>query len=310
MKAVRMHDYGDAGVLQVDEVPRPEASSGQVVIRVQAAGVNPVDWKTREGMLRKWGINLDLPYALGLEVAGTIASVGDGAERFTPGDAVYAFLPLRTGGGYAEYVAVNESFVAAKPKSIDAVHAAGVPLAATTAWQALVDAAKIHAGQTVLIHAGAGGVGHFAVQIAKARGARVITTASKRNHEFLRGLGADQVIDYHKQRFEDVVHNVDVVLDAVGGDTLERSYQVVKPGGVLLSITGQVDQKKLSQHSIKGQFVSASPNAEDLEEIAQLIDAGKIKPYVSKTFALEDVAKAHAQSETGHTRGKIVLEIR
>ncbi len=310
MSAVRIYDYGDASALRFEEVPVPVAGPGQVLVRVHAAGVNPIDWKMRDGMLRNYGINLDMPYTLGREVSGVVESMGEGVESFAIGDDVFAYMPMRGSGGYAQFAVVPASALVKKPESLDHIHAAGVPLAAVTAWQSLIDAAGLEKGQTVLIHGGAGGVGHFAVQIAKARGATVITTASPRNHEFLREIGADQVIDYNTQNFWEIVSDVDVVLDSIGGETLERSYGVVKKGGIIVSITGQQSAEKLAEHEIRGQFVGARPDAEDLAEIAELIDQGKIVPHVSMTVPLEDVAKAHAQSETGHTRGKIVLKVR
>jgi NADPH:quinone reductase-like Zn-dependent oxidoreductase len=223
---------------------------------------------------------------------------------------VYAFVALSRGGAYAEYAVAQAGEIARKPKSIDHVHAAGVPLAALTAWQALFDTAKLEKGQTVLIHAGAGGVGHFAVQLAKAKGATVIATASERNHDFLRKLGADRVIDYRAQKFEEVAKDVDVVLDSIGGDTLERSYAALKPGGFVVSIVAQPDAEKLKDRGVNGARILVKPSTEQLGKIADLIDAGKVKPHVSEELPLREAARAHELSEAGHTRGKIVLKVR
>lgn len=308
MKAVRMHEHGDASVLRYEDAPVPNPGEGEVLVRVHASGVNPVDWKIRDGNLGN--LSSAMPYTLGYDIAGVVESLGDGVEGFAIGDDVFAYMPIRGGGGYAEFAVVATSALAKMPESIDYVHSAGVPLAALTAWQALIDIAQLQAGQTILIHAGAGGVGHFAVQIAKSLGATVITTASPRNHEFLRELGADQVIDYRTQNFWEVAGEVDVVLDAIGGETQERSYDVLKEGGFLVSIVQPPAPEKLKEHGVRGQIFLVQPNAEDLTQIAKLIDAGKIVPHVSLTVPLEDVAKAHAQSEGGHTRGKIVLKVR
>jgi NADPH:quinone reductase-like Zn-dependent oxidoreductase len=212
-------------------------------------------------------------------------------------------------GGYAEFVVAKESEIALRPKDITFAQAAAVPAAASTAWQALVDTAKLSAGQTVLIHGGSGGVGHFAIQIAKARGAKVIATASSANQDFLRQMGADEPIDYTRTKFEDIANDVDVVLDMVGGETLKRSYGVVKKGGVIVTIVDDVDQAALDAHGIRGVAFRSTPSANVLEELARLIDAKKVTPIVSQTFPIADVAKAQEQIATRHTRGKIVLKI-
>lgn len=308
MHAVRMHDFGPAEVLVYEEAPRPTAGAGEALIRVRAAGVNPVDWKIRSGAIRAWAPTL--PYIPGFDVAGVVESVGEGVTTIKPGDEVYAFISVQRAGGYAEYVAVPTEWIAPKPATIDFVQAAAVPLAGLTAWQALFDKADLQPGQTVLIHGGAGGVGHFAVQLAHAKGAKVIATASKRNHEFLQAMGADEVIDYQAAKFEEIVRDVDVVLDTIGGDTQERSFGVLKPGGIIVSIVQPPDPAKLAAHKIRGVVMLVQPNAQELAELGAMIDAGKVKPEVSEVLLLRDAAKAHAMSETGHTRGKIVLSVR
>ena len=307
MKAIRVHRFGGPEVLQHEDVPRPAPRKGEVLVRVHAAGVNPVDWKIRSGAAK--GFNPKLPQIPGFDVSGVVAALGEGVERFAVGDAVYAYLALGRGGAYAEYVAVPERELAPKPAKVDHVHAAAVPLAALTAWQALFDTAGLKEGQTVLVHAGAGGVGHFAVQLAKAKGAKVIATASARNHKFLRALGADEVIDYTKQKFEELVRDVDVVLDPIGDDTLARSYQVLKRGGWVVSIVEPPSKAKLEELGLHGKVILVEPNGKQLAEIGALIDAGKVKPEVSATVPLAEARRAHELSEQGHTRGKIVLEI-
>ena len=246
---------------------------------------------------------------IGYDIAGVIEKAGAGIKTYKAGDAVYAYLPVSRGGGYAEFAIAKEDEMSLKPKNIDFEKAAAVPLAATTAWQALIDVAKLENGQTVLIHGGSGGVGCFAVQIAKARGAKVIATASTANQDLLKQLGVDQPIDYTKTKFEEVVKDVDVVLNCVRGDTLPPSYGVVKKGGIIVSITDEPDMAECAKHGIRGSRVMAHPDAKVLEELTKLIEANKITPIVSQSFPLMEVAKAHQQVETHHTRGKIVLKI-
>ena len=308
MKAARISAYGGPEVLKVEDTPRPTIGPSDVLVRVHAAAVNPVDWKIQQGMLA--GFAPKPPATLGQDVSGVVEAVGENVAAFKPGDEVFAYLSLQRGGGFAEYAAIPEKELARKPVSLDHVHAAAVPLAALTAWQALVDTAKVQPGQAVLIHAGAGGVGHFAVQIAKARGAKVIATASAANQSFLKELGADVAIDYKATKFEEVAKDVDIVLDPIGGDTLERSYQTLKAGGVLVSIVGPPDQAKLKARGATGTALLVRPNGAQLAELAALIDAGKIKPHVSATFPLAEIAKAFEQSQSGRTRGKIVLTIK
>jgi NADPH:quinone reductase-like Zn-dependent oxidoreductase len=239
-------------------------------------------------------------------MAGVVVKTGDGVTKLKVGDPVYAYLLF--GGGWAEYCISNETESAIKPKSLSFVEASSVPLAALTAWQAF-ELGKLQSGQTVLIHGGSGGVGSFAIQIAKARGARVIATASTANQDLLKKLGADVAIDYTKQKFEEIVHDVDFVLDPVGRDTLARSYAVVKKGGIIVTLVSRCDEAELKKHEIRGASLGSHPNSSDLTEITKLIDAGKIKPIVSQVLPLTDAAKADAQAETHHTRGKIVLKI-
>ena len=307
MKAVRIHDYGKADVLVYEDAPRPEPKAGEVLVKVHAAGINPVDWKIRAGAFDK--SKAGLPRILGGEIAGTVESCGADVKGFKAGDEVWALLPLLRMGGYAEYAVAAEKDLAAKPKSIDFVHAAGVPLAALTAWQALFDKAGLHEGQSVLIHGGAGGVGHFAVQFAKARGAKVYATASANHLDFLKELGADVAIDYKAQKFEELAKDVDVVLDSIGGETQTRSLACLKKGGYLVSIVQQPDAKKLAELGLKGTIFLVAPNVKELDEIGALIEAKKVKCVVSATVPLAEAKRAHELSESGHTQGKIVLQV-
>ena len=306
MKAVVVHKYGGPEVLKYEEVPRPEPKDNEVLVRMIAAGVNPVDALIRSGKYAKF-FGTTLPLIPGYDIAGVVEKAGAKVTKLKVGDPIYAYVMW--GGGYAGYAVATEGEAAAKPKSITFVEAAGVPLAALTAWQALIDAAKLSAGQTVLIHGGSGGVGSFAIQIAKARGAKVIATASTPNQGLLKQLGADVAIDYSKTKFEDIAKDVDVVLDSVGKDTLARSYGVVKNGGFVATLVAEPDQAELDKHGIRGAPISVKPNASELAEITKLIEEKKIKPIVSQVLPLTEAVKAQEQAATHHTRGKLVLKI-
>lgn len=308
MKAIVVHEYGGPHVLKCEDVPRPEPREDQILVRVIGAGVNPVDGAARSQKFAQL-LHIKLPAIPGYDIAGVVEKTGAKITKFKAGDPVYAYIALDKGGGYAAYTAVTEKEAAAKPQSLTYLEAAAVPLVAETAWQALIDAAKLGAGQTVLIHGGSGGVGTFAIQIAKARGAKVIATASTPNQDLLKELGADVAIDYTKTKFEEVAKDVDVVLDSVGKDTLARSYGVVKKGGFIVSLVARPDPAELEKHGIKGASLSVEPNAGELSEIGRLIDAKKIRPIVSMVIPLAEAVKAQEQAATGHARGKIVLKV-
>ena len=301
MKAVKVEEYGDESVLNFADVERPEPKDDEVLIRVHASAVNPVDWKIREGMGALFG--LEPPLILGCEIAGTIEAVGGSVQNFKAGDAVYAYLGSHA-GGYAEFAVAKENEVARKPESLDFENAAAVPVGALTAWQSLFDLANLQSGQTILIHAASGGVGSMAVQIAKAKGALVTGTASGKNEEFIKSLGTDEFIDYTKTKFEDVVKEVDVVFDTIGGDTQERSFQVLKKGGILVTAVSPPSEEKAAEFGVRAVMVNAQPNAEQLAEINQLIDDGKLKTHVEVVLPLAEVKKAHELSKGGRTRGK------
>ncbi|MFB7152217.1 NADP-dependent oxidoreductase, partial [Streptomyces virginiae] len=277
MRAIVVKEWGGPENLVEREIERPEPGLGEVLVRVHAAGVNPVDWKTRaSGALIAWG---ETPI-VGWDVSGTVEAVGPGVTLYAPGDEVYGMPHFpRQAGGYAEYVVAPARHFARKPASLDHVQAAALPLAALTAWQALVDTAGVTAGQRVLVHAAAGGVGHLAVQIAKARGAYVIGTASAAKHDVLRELGADELIDYRSVDFAEAVADVDVVLDALGGDTAERSLKVLKPGGHLVSLPGP-DSVPAGADGVNASWVLVDPDLGGLQAIAELADKGLLKPLV------------------------------
>ncbi|HYJ42118.1 MAG TPA: NADP-dependent oxidoreductase [Steroidobacteraceae bacterium] len=294
-------EVGQGGLsVQTRPVPRPGA--GEVLIKVRAAGVNPVDWKTA---LRRLGM---VP---GKDVSGTIDRLGEGVSGWKVGDPVLGFA--HGSGSYAEYAVISVTDLSRKPKSMTFEQAAGLPIAAETAYRALHEAGHIERGQTVLIHGAAGGVGSSAVQIAKAAGARVIGTASPNNHEFLRSLGVDQVIDYKSQKFEDVVKNVDLALNTVDADTTARSIVVVRPGGALVSIAGPLPNPQACAAAkircLRPNRETGATTAEILERVVELADSGKLKVFVEATYSLADAGKAWDKNREGHTRGKLIIVV-
>lgn len=308
MKAVRIRAYGGPDVLSFEDAPRPVVERGDLFVRVRAAGVNPVDWKIRDGYRRE-ALHHTLPLILGWDFSGVVEGRGPGAGLFAVGSEVYGRPDVARNGAYAEYIAVRETEVALKPTGLDHVHAAAIPLAGLTAWQALFDAGGLTAGQNVLIHAAAGGVGHLAVQLAKWKGAYVIATASSRNHAFLRTLGADEVVDYNTTPFEDVVHDVDLVLDNLSGDIQTRSWKVLRKGGILVSILVPPSADEAAAYGVRQAHVFCQPNAAQLAEMAELVDAGKLRPTVEVVLPLNEARRAQELNQAGQTRGKIVLRV-
>jgi NADPH:quinone reductase-like Zn-dependent oxidoreductase len=304
MKAIRIHEYGGPDVLKYEEAPLPDIGPDGVLIRVRAAGVNPVDWKIRKGLMTAVR-PLHFPAVVGADVAGTVERVGVLVNRFKPGNPVVA----RVDGAYAEFAAVKTDAVSPAPKSIPLEHAAGLPIAAGTAWTLLFDAARVVPGQRVLVHAAAGGVGTFAVQFAKLAGLYVIATCSAPNAALVKSLGADEVIDYRNENFAANAKEVDLVLDNVGGETLRESYRVVRKGGLLLTIASPPDEALAKQHGITARFERGVVNGIRLQEIGGLIDIGQLQVIVEKEFPLNEAAAAHELSEAGHVRGKIILNV-
>ena len=310
MKAIVAHQYGGPEVLKLEDLPIPAPKDDEMLIKVVAAGVNSFDGNLLSGNWAKPPNGTHLPWQPGYDIAGTVEKVGGKVTKFKVGDPIYAFITILKGGGYAEYALAKESDAALKPATISLVEAAGAPSVAVTAWQAIVDKANLQSGQTVLIHGASGGVGLFAIPIAKIRGAKVFATASTANQDFLKQLGADVAIDYKTQKFEEIAKDVDVVIDGVGGETLARSYPIVKKGGIIVALTSRVDQAQLDKYGIRGASLVVQNNGDELAQIGKLIDEGKIKIVVSETFPLGDAAKAVAKADTGHARGKIVLKVR
>ncbi len=307
MKAIVINTYGNEDVLDYVDVERPEPKADEVLVKVHAAAVNPIDWKTRDGAGERLG--LKLPITLGIDIAGTVEEVGVGIENFKQGDAVYGMTVSGLSGGYAEYTLAGVDTIAPKPESIDFEEAAAIPIGALTAWQAMFDLANLSSGQRILITGASGGVGSMAVQLAKAKGAYVIGTASGRNEQFVRDLGADEFVDYTRQPFEEVVKDVDVVFDTVGGDTLERAFQTLKKGGFLVTSAQTPSEEKAKEFGVEAAWVFCKPNAGQLTEINRLIEEGKLKTNIETVLPLAEVKKAHQLSQSGRTRGKIVLQI-
>lgn len=310
MKEVYIEEYGALDdVIRTGDMPKPKPQPQDVLIEVRASGVNPMDWKIAEGYA-KARIPLNLPAILGNELAGVVAETGSAVDRFKAGDEVYARLdPLRA-GSFAEFVAADAKLVAAKPKNIDFIAAAAIPLAGLTAWQVLFEHIKLKKGQKVLIHAGSGGVGSFAIQFAKHIGAEVATTVSADGVELAKTLRADRIINYKNQRFEDVVENFDAVVDTIGGETQARSISALKPGGVLVSTVGiTAAQGTAEKAGVRLEAIFMHPDGGQLTEIARLVDAGAVRPIIDHIFSLEQVKDALRYSKAGRVKGKIVIRV-
>ena len=307
IRKVRIHRFGGPDVLQIDEVEPSAADASQVLVDVKAASINPVDFKIRNGQYP--AVKEDrLPYTLGRDVSGVVETCGAQATQFKVGDAVFGMVGIG-GGGYAEKVVLDQKAITRKPPALDYVHAAAIPLAGQTAWQGLFRHGQLKAGQSVLIHGGSGGVGHFAVQFAKAKGARVLTTVSTDNVAFARGLGADVVIDYKTQRFEDQAQDLDMVFDLIGGETRERSWKLLKRGGILVSTLTEPSQDTAARHGVRALRYTVEADGRELAEIAELVASDRVKPHVQKTFPLDEARQALTAVEHGGSVGKIVLSL-
>lgn len=304
MKAIRIHEYGDAGTLRLEEVPRLSISDDQILVRVHDAGVNPIDWKIRQGFLKQV-MPVSFPLTIGQDFAGEVRDRGKAVTRLRDGDRVFGFAQ----GAYAEYVAAPESTVAAIPDSIDYATAAALPTAGVTALQVIRDVVHAHPGMAILIHGAGGGVGSFASQMAKTFDAKVTGTATGEDIQYLHSLGIDEVIDYTRERFEDRVRDVDAVVDLVGGETLTRSYPVVKRGGTLVTTVGQIDDSAAKRAGIVATRILMKPNSADLAELASWVRKGAVKPRMAQTMSLGDAKKAQELSESGATHGKVILKV-
>ncbi len=315
MKAMAIEEFGGADKLKEMDLPKPVPQENEVLIKITHAGVNPVDWKIREGYLQEM-LPHAFPLILGWDASGVVESVGANIEKYKAGDNVYAYCRKASvqHGCYAEYIAVDEEALALAPGKISLAEAAGIPLAGLTAWQSLFDFGELKEGQTVLIHAGAGGVGSLAIQFAKVHGAKVYTTASAKNREYVESLGADHIIDYTQENFVEVIqkaepNGVDVVYDTVGSTTQEESFALVKKGGALVSIVDPPSEEKGQELGIKVGFVFVTPNAKQLQEITDLINKEKVRPVSVQTMNLSEASQALTLNQERHVRGKIILEV-
>ncbi len=297
MKALQLHGYGSGDNLMHEEIPTPQAGPGQVLVRVRAAAVNPLDAKLASGAMRQF-MPLAFPWIPGMDFAGTVEAAGAGVTTLPPGTAVYGTNPA--GGAYAEYLVAQADAVALKPASRSFEEAASVPVAALTAWQGLMRAGQLQAGQTVLIHGGAGAVGAYAVQFAHQLGARVIATAAAKDLDFVRSLGADEALDYRATPFETVVRDVDVVFDLVGGDVQQRSFGVLKFGGYLVATSQPPSPEEAARHGVHGVMFGMKPSAEDLARVAQQLDAGTLQTDVARTYPLAQAGQAWTDSARRH----------
>jgi len=304
MQAIQARDYGGPEVLILERAPHPKPDADQVLIRLKAAGVNPADWKYRSGVYKQF-MQLQFPWTPGMEGSGVVEAVGENITTLKKGDEVYGIVT----GGYAEYALALENDVQLKPAGLTFEQAAALPVGVLTAWGAVIDTAKVEAGQRVLVHGAAGGVGAYAVQLARWKGAHVTGTASADNLEFVRSLGTDKVIDYNATRFETVLKDMDAVIDTVGGDLPERSFQVIRPGGIFVTVAA-----RLSEDAGKAQNIRATgagrASTDTLKKVSELIEARQLKPVTGVLFPLAEARQAHELSQVGHGRGRIILQIR
>jgi len=309
MKAVRIHEYGGPEVLRYEDAPVPGIAADEVLIEVRCAAVNPVDYKIRQGLLKE-KLAHKLPLVLGWDVAGVVVEAGSAANEFAPGDPVYSRPDIARDGAYAEYIAVKAHDCARKPERMAFAAAAGVPLTALTAWKALFDEGGLKSGQTVLVHAASGGVGSFAVQLAKAFHCQVIAVTSTPNVEMVKALGADRVIDYRKQDFAASVRDVDVVLDTLGGDTQVKSWRVLREGGTLVSVVSPPDPQLGAERRATGRYAWVVPDGARLQLLAGMIDSGRLRTVIDTVLPLAQAAAAHERSASGRARGKIILAVK
>ncbi len=308
MRAIRLHSRGGTRAMVFEEAPTPSLEAGDVLVRVHATGTTPTELGWNSTYTRRSGEER-LPVIPGFEFSGTVVSSSPGVSDFAKGDEVFGLLDFWRDGAAADYVAVQASEIALKPTSIDHVRAAAIPLSGLTAWQALFDHAHVRPGDRVLIHGAAGGVGSYAVQLAHWKGAYVIGTASEGRAPFLRDLGADEVLDYSRERFEDRVRGVDTVLDTVGGDTLDRSWRTVRPGGTLVTIVGETSEAQEKEFGVRGVSMLVQPRRAELIELSRLVGSGALRPVVDAVFPLASSREAYERGAGGHNRGKVVLRV-
>lgn len=308
MKAVRFHDYGGPEVLVIEQVPKPQPGPGQVLVRVHAASVNPIDWKLRDGVLKAM-MPVRFPATAGQDLAGVVESVGEGATGLRPGDAVFAMMATDATGAYAEYALLDQSAVAFKPKTLDFVQAAAIPMGALTAWQGIVEAGGLKAGDHLFVHAAAGNVGGMAVQIAHALGAHVTAAASAESRPLVESYGAKRFVDYRAERFEDAVHDQDIVFDTLAGEMQARSWGLLKQGGILVSTLGIADPDQAKARGLRAVGIGCMPNGAQLSRVAEMVDAGQVRSNVGTVLTLDEAAKAQELNRSGSVKGKLVLMV-
>jgi len=308
MKTVRIHKYGNPDVLQIDEIPVPVIAADELLIKVHATSVNPIDWRVMEGNMKEMNLH-KLPLTLGWDCAGTVEKIGTAVTNFKIGDEVYCRPATERDGAYAEFIAVRANEVALKPRTITFEEAAAIPLAGITAWEALINRAHIHKDQRVLVLSASDGVGSLAVQLAKTRGCYVIGTTSAANMDFVNSLGPDEVYNYENRDFSDHFSDIDVVLDTIGGIVQDRAFKVLRRGGMMVSTVNEPKMELVHKYGVRAEYVFVGPNATILNEIRMLVENGKMKPFIDKVFKLEEVKQAEIYSQSPTIRGKIVLKV-
>ena len=310
MKAIQINGYGDNSVVALNEkATKPKVSAGKILVEVYSAGVNPVDWKIREGYL-KGMMPLAFPATLGSDFSGVVAEVGEGVTNVKQGDEVYGIANAMTGGSFAEFIVVDAKALSLKPTRTTHTEAASLPLVGLSAWQALVEQINIRKGQKILVHGGAGGIGTIAIQLAKHLGVYVTTTASQKDIDYVKGLGADEVIDYQNVRFEEKLKAYDAVFDTAGGEAYQKSFQVVKEGGIIVSMVEQPNKELMMKHKVTAKAQFTQPNADQLAKLASLVDNGVIKPHVDKSFSMEQAKETFSYQQTGSPQGKVVITVK
>ena len=308
MKAIRIHAYGGPELMQLEDAPVPTCGAGDLLVRVVAAGINPIDWKIRSGAMAAQIPN-SFPLTLGSDAAGIVTAVGGSVTGFELGDAVFFYAEFARGGTYAEYVAVDASQVAKKPRTVSFATAAALPMAGQAAWTALIETGQVERGMRVLVHGGAGALGMTAVQLAKEHGAHITATANGDDVALVRSLGADEVIDYRTQRFEQVARDMDIVLDTLGGPTQESSWSTLRRGGLLVATTMPPPPERAAAAGVRAAFIFSSPRGAVLAQLAERVDDGRLRIVVGQEFALADAAQAHRLGESGKARGKMILHV-
>ena len=310
MKAIQINGYGDNSVVELNnKATKPEVSAGKVLVQVHVAGVNPVDWKIREGYL-KGMMPLAFPATLGSDFSGVVTEVGEGITNVKQGDEVYGMANAMAGGSFAEFTAVDAKSLSMKPVKTTHAEAASLPLVGLSAWQSLVEHMHLSKGQKILIHGGAGGIGTIAIQLAKYLGAYVATTVSQKDNDYVKLLGADEVINYQNEKFEEKLKEYDAVFDTVGGETYQKSFQIIKEGGVIVSMAEQPNEELMKKYKVSAKSQFTQPNTDQLTKLASLVDDGIIKPHVDKSFPMEQAKEAFTYQQTGSPQGKVVIIIK